>query len=110
MPQRYDNLKNSGSKNPKIDSYIHLLRTGRIKKIKEQILICLETGPMTARELSEKIGCVRSSVCNALNYYSTNGIIDDTGTKYDEQTGRHVTLYSKSQEQHRSKSHEILTV
>ena len=99
MEQRYDKNQNRSSQNVKIESYIQLVRTGRQKKIKEQILICLKTEPMTARELSEKINCVRSSVCNALNYFSKNNTIDYTRTKYDELTERHVTLYSLKQDQ-----------
>ena len=71
-----------------------LLTTGRNKQIKSKILIILETGPKTARQLSEAIGCMRSSVCFALKKLSLNGLINDQSCSFDYMTERTVTLYS----------------
>ena len=75
-------------------SFSTLLSTGRQKQIKEKILICLNDGPMTARQLSEKIHCMRSSVCNALLKLSKANLISDKDSIFDDLTERTVTLYS----------------
>jgi predicted transcriptional regulator len=75
-------------------SFSTLLSTGRQKQIKEKILICLNDGPMTARQLSEKIHCMRSSVCNALLKLSKANLISDKDSIFDLMTERTVTLYS----------------
>lgn len=75
-------------------SFSTLLSTGRQKQIKEKILICLNDGPMTARQLSEKIHSMRSSVCNALLKLSKANLISDKDSIFDLMTERTVTLYS----------------
>jgi predicted transcriptional regulator len=52
---------------------------------------------MTARQLSEKIHCMRSSVCNALLKLSKANLISDKDSIFDDLTERTVTLYSKVQ-------------
>ena len=78
-------------------SFSTLLTTGRQKEIRSKILICLNDGPMTARQLSEKIHCMRSSVCNALLKLSKANLISDKDSIFDDLTERTVTLYSKVQ-------------
>ena len=78
-------------------SFSTLLSTGRQKQIKKKILICLNNGPMTARQLSEKIPCMRSSVCNALLKLSKDNLVSDNDSVFDDLTQRTVTLYSKVQ-------------
>lgn len=75
-------------------SFSTLLTTGRQKQIKEKILICLNDGPMTARQLSEKIPCMRSSVCNALLKLTKANLVSDKDSCFDDLTERTVTLYS----------------
>lgn len=75
-------------------SFSTLLSTGRQKQIKKKILICLSEQPMTARQLSEKIRCMRSSVCNALQKLTKDKIINDSVSVFDDLTERTVTLYS----------------
>lgn len=75
-------------------SFSTLLTTGRQKQIKEKILICLTKGPMTARQLSEKIPCMRSSVCYALKKLTSANLVTDKDSTFDDQTERTVTLYS----------------
>ena len=75
-------------------SFSTLLTTGRQKQIKEKILICLSKGPMTARQLSEKIPCMRSSVCNALLKLTKANTISDKDSIFDDITERTVTYYS----------------
>jgi len=75
-------------------SFSTLLTTGRQKQIKEKILICLNDGPMTARQLSEKINCMRSSVCYALKKLTSANIVSEKDSCFDNLTERTVTLYS----------------
>ena len=75
-------------------SFSTLLTTGRQKQIKEKILICLNDAPMTARQLSEKIPCMRSSVCYALKKLSKDNLVSDNDSVFDDLTERTVTLYS----------------
>lgn len=78
-------------------SFSTLLTTGRQKQIRSKILICLNDGPMTARQLAETIPCMRSSVCNALLKLSKANLISDKDSIFDDLTERTVTLYSKVQ-------------
>jgi predicted transcriptional regulator len=94
MMQMYQLNENSNPNERKNLSFSTLLTTGRQKQIKEKILICLENQPMTARQLSESIPCMRSSVCNALQKLSKNKIINDSDSIFDDMTERIVTLYS----------------
>lgn len=91
----YQLNENSNPSERKNLSFSTLLTTGRQKQIKEKILICLENQPMTARQLSENIPCMRSSVCNALQKLSKDKIINDSDFIFDDLTERIVTLYSK---------------
>lgn len=75
-------------------SFSTLLSTGRQKQIKEKILICLNDGPMTARQLSESLPCMRSSVCNALLKLTKANLVSDKDSCFDDLTERTVTLYS----------------
>jgi len=75
-------------------SFSTLLNSGRNKKIKENILIYLQDAPMSAKQLSEKIPCMRSSVCYALNKLCKKEVISQYQSIYDVQTNRTVTLYS----------------
>lgn len=106
--QRYDNLEHEQPRHRKKDSYLKTIRSGRQKQIKDKILHHLEEKPMTARELSEAIHCLRSSVCGALKLLCNKGKLETSGTKYDVLTERNVTLYAMKRDS--LKSHEILTV
>lgn len=75
-------------------SFSTLLISGRNKEIKKQILNCLNDRPMTARQLSETIGCMRSSVCYALKKLTSANIVSDKDSIFDDLTERTVTLYS----------------
>jgi predicted transcriptional regulator len=75
-------------------SFSTLLTTGRQKQIKKKILVCLNDSPMTARQLSETIPCMRSSVCSALLKLSKANLISDKNSIFDAMTKRNVTLYS----------------
>jgi predicted transcriptional regulator len=75
-------------------SFSTLLTTGRQKEIRTKILVCLNDGPMTARQLAETIPCMRSSVCNALLKLSKANLISDKDSIFDVMTERNVTLYS----------------
>lgn len=75
-------------------SFSTLLSTGRQRDIKKQILNCLNERPMTARQLSETIGCMRSSVCYALKKHTSANIVSDKDSIFDDLTERTVTLYS----------------
>lgn len=88
-------LKQSGNPPERKNlSFSTLLTTGRQKQIKEKILICLNDAPMTARQLSEKIPCMRSSVCYALKKLSKDNLVSDNDSVFDDLTERTVTLYS----------------
>ena len=88
-------LKQSGNPPERKNlSFSTLLTTGRQKQIKKQILICLNDGPMTARQLSEKIPCMRSSVCNALLKLTNDNLVSSKDSIFDDLTERTVTLYS----------------
>lgn len=75
-------------------SYSVFQSTGREDQIKNRILICLHEKPMTARQLSERIICMRSSVCKPLVHLLEIGLVSDKETTYDHLTSRTVTLYS----------------
>jgi predicted transcriptional regulator len=86
-----------GHENPdgrKKTSFSKLLSSGRNKQIKQRALFFLQIGPLTARQLSEKVPCMRSSVCGVLLKLSNSGIIDTRQSIYDNETNRNVTLYS----------------
>lgn len=90
----YQKKQSCNTLNRKKLSFSTLLTTGRQKQIKEKILICLSNGPMTARQLSEKIPCMRSSVCNALLKLTKANMVSDKDSIFDDLTERTVTYYS----------------
>lgn len=67
--------------------------SGRRETITKKILVLLEVKPMTASEMRAFIGCGQSSICNPLKTLCDNGTIRRIGSKYDNDTGREVTLY-----------------
>ena len=89
MSQKYKNVSQiSRASFQKFES------SGRRVTITNQILVLLEFKPMTGEELRLSIGCVRSSVCSPLKTLCDNGRIKSIGTKYDNASGRMVTLYA----------------
>lgn len=90
----YEIIQSENPEDRKKLSFSTLLTTGRQKQIKEKILICLNDGPMTARQLSEKIPCMRSSVCYALKKLTSANLVSDKDSIFDDLTERTVTLYS----------------
>ncbi len=90
----YELIEDSDPNERKKLSFSTLLSTGRQKQIKEKILVCLNNGSMTARQLAETIPCMRSSVCNALQKLSKDNLVSDKDSIFDDLTERTVTLYS----------------
>ena len=90
----YELIEDSDPNERKKLSFSTLLTTGRQKEIRSKILVCLNTSPMTARQLAETIPCMRSSVCNALQKLSKDNLVSDKDSIFDDLTERTVTLYS----------------
>ena len=93
--QMYELIQSGNTPERKKLSFSTLLISGRNKQIKKQILNCLNDRPMTARQLSETIGCMRSSVCYALLKLTKANLVSDNDSTFDNLTERTVTLYSK---------------
>lgn len=88
MSQKYKNVSQFSRA-----SFQKFKSSGRRVSIANQILVLLEFKPMTGAELRLSIGCGQSSVCNPLKTLCDNGKIKRIGSKYDNDTGREVTLY-----------------
>ncbi len=88
MNQKYKNVSQFSRA-----SFQKFQSSGRRVTITNQILVLLEFKPMTGAELRLSIGCGQSSVCNPLKTLCDNGRIQKIGSKYDNDTGREVTLY-----------------
>ena len=71
----YELIEDSDPNERKKLSFSTLLTTGRQKEIRSKILVCLNTSPMTARQLAETIPCMRSSVCKKTTAFNQKRVV-----------------------------------